>query len=556
MLGMTRLASSLLLTLSFGLWAVAQAVAGDDDTGLKNTLALQTAMGHARHYLADNAPKKAVNTLEEQLGRVNGNRTFLLLLADAYRAYIKELWLSHQDAEARRFLERLTILDPGAATDPALQRRAEPPPQRVEAPPVEPKPAAIFPNFKLHNPFARKAEEPVKPATVRAKIDDGEDPFDLKLRRQAPSASRAGDLLARADEEFGRKRYAEARLYYEQAYQAEPESVAGCRDRWAYCMLSHVVEQLNQPGLAGRAPAELQQQLQSAVTLAPQLADTARRLQGELDSRKGVSRPPQVSSAATCAYQHLGRNPEGWQVTETAYFRIFHQRDTQFAERVAEIAERTRLEMSRKWFGSDGATWQPKCELILHPTSDSYTKMTGVPGTSPGHSRIESDPSGQRVVGRRLDLRLDNPGALEGVLPHEATHVVLAGQFGAFAVPRWADEGIAVLSEPVEKIEAHRRNLHKCQSEGTLFGCRELMELQNYPAPRRIAAFYAQSVALVEFLSALKGPPAFTEFVRDALRVGYESALRKHYGWDFTQLEQQWQQQVLAASRVAVGSSR
>src|SRR5581483_2198085 len=224
------------------------------------------------------------------------------------------------------------------------------------------------------------------------------------------------------------------------------------------------------------------------------LADTARKLQEKIEplARAVAGRPPQVGAVTTAAYQHLGRNREGWQVTETPHFRIFHHQDNTFAERVAQVVEQTRLEKSRKWFGTDPTPWQPKCELILHPNTESYTKMTGVPSHSPGHSRIENDPSG-RVVSRRMDIRLDNPGALEGVLPHEATHVVLAGQFGAFAVPRWVDEGIAVLSEPAEKIEQHRRNLAKCQADGTLFGVRELMELSDYPQPRRIGAFYAQS---------------------------------------------------------------
>jgi hypothetical protein len=195
--------------------------------------------------------------------------------------------------------------------------------------------------------------------------------------------------------------------------------------------------------------------------------------------------------------------------------------------------------------------WQPKCELILHPGSDSYTRMTSQPLNSPGHTRIDLDTSG-RVVLRRMDIRLDMAGALECVIPHEATHAVLAGQFGPYFVPRWADEGMAVMSEPVEKIEAHRRNLYKFQAEELLFGLRELMEMPKYPEPRRVGAFYAQSVFLVEFLANEKGPQVFSRFVQDGLRQGYENALRKHYGWDFTQLEQQWQQRVLGGgSRVA-----
>ena len=145
-----------------------------------------------------------------------------------------------------------------------------------------------------------------------------------------------------------------------------------------------------------------------------------------------------------------------------------------------------------------------------------------------------------------MDLRHDIAGMMEAVLPHEATHVVLAGMFDANHVPRWADEGIAVLSEPNEKIEQHRRNLHKHHKEDQLFGLKELMELKDYPHPRRIAAFYAQSVVLVEYLTQKNGPKVFTDFVRDGIRHGYETSLQRHYGMTFGQLEQAWDKQVIS----------
>ena len=52
------------------------------------------------------------------------------------------------------------------------------------------------------------------------------------------------------------------------------------------------------------------------------------------------------------------------------------------------------------------------------------------------------------------------------MLPHEATHVVLAGQFGDQPVPRWADEGMAVLTEPRDKIDRHLRNLPALPARG------------------------------------------------------------------------------------------
>src|SRR5262249_12662365 len=128
---------------------------------------------------------------------------------------------------------------------------------------------------------------------------------------------------------------------------------------------------------------------------------------------------------ATVQVKHLGRNPQGWEVIETSHFLVFHNQSKEFAEKAARVAENTRVAMTQKWFGHDGEPWTPKCELILHASAADYTRMTGVPGASPGHTRIESD--GDRVVGRRMDLRCDIPNMIETVLPHETTHVVLAG---------------------------------------------------------------------------------------------------------------------------------
>ena len=250
--------------------------------------------------------------------------------------------------------------------------------------------------------------------------------------------------------------------------------------------------------------------------------------------------------------QHFGKNPQGWAVTESSNFRIFHNQDREYVERVALIAERTRLAMSKKWFGADQAAWTPKCELVLHASAAYYQRQTGVPSTSPGHSRIETDPTNYRIVGRRIDLHTETLGMLEAVLPHEATHVVLAGHFGNHQVPRWADEGIAVLTEPLEKIEGHRRNLAKAQKDGMLFSVKDLMDLQNYPDGARMAAFYAESVMLCDFLTTQRGPETMTAFVRDGLDQGYESALRKHYGWTFRELQTNWDRQVLGETQKLV----
>ena len=75
--------------------------------------------------------------------------------------------------------------------------------------------------------------------------------------------------------------------------------------------------------------------------------------------------------------------------------------------------------------------------------------------------------------------------------------------------------------------------------------------MKTIPEPRRIGAFYAESVCLVEFLADMRGPQTLTTFVRDGLREGYDSALRKHYGMDMSELQQRWQQRIGQGNHVA-----
>lgn len=527
-----------------------------DDRGVLNALALQQSMEKAQHFLLEGKPAQAVEALEAQLARVQGHAPYLRLLRKAYRAHITGLWLNRQDALARTYLERLCVIEPAAAQDPTLR-----PPQTTgkgiptpPAPPPAEKQQPPLPDFAANHPLkkdavpAPKTEAPMRPRAllVRGQMEDAPavDPFDASFRRPTSNTQYdlARDLLQQADGAFGRREYAKASQFFHKAFEYDQAVAAPGRDRWAYCLLHDVVEKLNAADLPPMHLTSLKSQVEGAVRMAPNLGDTGRWLLKEIENRV---RPAAAAAPISVAVRHHGRNAQGWMVAESENFIVFHREDPAFAERVARVAETTRRTMAHKWFGKEEAAWTPKCEVILHPTAEDYTKMTGVPGASPGHARIETDPSGTRVVSRRLDLRCDQSGLVEAVLPHEATHVVLAGRFGKHHVPRWADEGIAVLSEPTHKIEQHRRNLLQEARAGKLFALQELMGMNDYPHPKRIGAFYAQSVFLVDFLTRAKGPTVFTAFVRDGLDTGWDGALRRHYGLDHAALEARFRAEVL-----------
>ena len=249
---------------------------------------------------------------------------------------------------------------------------------------------------------------------------------------------------------------------------------------------------------------------------------------------------PERTGTLASVVRHLPDPVDGWSVAEATHFRIFHRQVPDLAERAAEVAEQTRTAVERTWFAGAGPDWNSRCDLYLHTTGRDYCQATGVPAKVPGHSTIRAE--GGRVLSRRMDLRCDAPDLLRAVIPHEVTHIVLAGRFGNKPAPPWVNEGMAILSEPRETVERHLQLLPRYDRERQLLGTYALVHCRSYPEPRLMGAFYAQSVSLVEFLSQAKSPQTFTRFVGDALRDGYEPALQRHFGWDFDDLEQHWRQ--------------
>src|SRR5262249_40158478 len=131
---------------------------------------------------------------------------------------------------------------------------------------------------------------------------------------------------------------------------------------------------------------------------------------------------------------------------ESANFRVFHT-DRELAERIARGAEIARETQIRRWTGtSPGSNWSPRCEIHVYPSAEVFSKETGQAPESPGFSSMSLSEG--RVVGRRINLRADEPRLILAILPHEVTHVVLADLFANQKIPRWADEGMAVLAEP------------------------------------------------------------------------------------------------------------
>ena len=499
--------------------------AADTDAKFQKILAVQKALLEGQDHFKKGNYQAAVFILEAQISSIDGNKEYLQLLHNAYQGHIRDLQAKGLNDEISKYEKRLQILDSNMAQGAKTLAPAQAPAPASVASPALSLASAIS---KLAAPT--KVPEQPKIAQdapkVRGKIEDAneDNPFSFTNTQRYHDARLR---LDQAEKEFAGKNFRLASKLYEEAYRLEPKVMPQSVERWAYCRLYSVVEAMNQ-----RQNAKLDPQWEHEIRVS---------LLQNIDQRKQEigAINPQQTNAPVVEVKHTGPYQGNWYLAETKNFRVWHHLNQADATQVAKSSEACRAEAGMKWFGSVGNDWTPICEIYLHSTAQEYSKSTGAPAVSPGHTTLKTE--GIRVLSRRIDLHTDETNMMTGVLPHETTHVVLAGRLGDQPVPRWADEGMAVLAEPKNRIQKHLDNLPKHARENTLFHVSRLMQMADYPEPKLVGPFYAQSVSLVDYLTRLKGPQAFSEFMKDGLKNGYESALSRHYAiQSYNDLNQSW----------------
>lgn len=256
---------------------------------------------------------------------------------------------------------------------------------------------------------------------------------------------------------------------------------------------------------------------------------------GQLDTagRWSEGVPPSIP------VRHLEAQVDGWSVAETKNFRIYHRDWPELAEKTGRVAERARSAALQRWFGEARQEWQPRCAIYVHASGEEYSRACSVPAGVPGYTTVQRDHG--RIIATRIDVHLDSENLLRAVVPHEVTHVVLAYGFGERRLPLWAHEALCVLSEPPALMEAHLQNLPRFRQNRDLYHISDLVGLQQYPEPRYLRVYYAQSVSLVDMLVKQHGSRTFMQCLRDSTDDGgFEAALQKHYGWTLTELHRHW----------------
>ena len=225
-----------------------------------------------------------------------------------------------------------------------------------------------------------------------------------------------------------------------------------------------------------------------------------------------------VLTVMSCGQAPLARH-------ETANF-VVHAESAQVARRVAETAEVHRKRLAKLWHGKNLEHWSVPCRIRVTITTDrsqAFTDVTYDQG---------------RVIAHQIELTGDLDVLLKGPLPHELTHVLMGHYFGR-QLPRWADEGAAILSEHENQAAQMQKICRRIVAAGDQFPLRRLLAMQEYPDNMR--CLYAQGHSVCGFLVAAKGHQTFLAFLGDGAQRGWDDAVREHYGYkSIEQLEHAW----------------
>jgi RNA polymerase sigma factor (sigma-70 family) len=246
----------------------------------------------------------------------------------------------------------------------------------------------------------------------------------------------------------------------------------------------------------------------------------------------GPSTPPPAVPARADLPAAPPIQPEAATV-KTANFRVTAP-SQRIARLIADAAERARKETAIAWLGK---------EL---PARTSSCRIRVTLGTESGGATTFNFDTGKVMADMQVQGTLDR--LLADVIPHEVTHVVMADHFGK-PLPRWADEGIALLSESEEEQNRHTRLCAESADAGNLVHLKVLWVALEYP--KEVAAFYAESYWLTKTLVARRDRATFVNFVRLGMSTDWAAAAKDVYRASLDDLEREMLDLLKAERRTA-----
>ena len=248
-----------------------------------------------------------------------------------------------------------------------------------------------------------------------------------------------------------------------------------------------------------------------------------------------MTRPARRAAAAALALL-LGASLAPASEFRTRNFTV-QARTPDLARRVGEAAEVYRKELALEWTGQVMPNWTRPCPI----------KVTDGDIGAGGSTTFTFDKG--QVFGWRMNVQGTVERILDSVLPHEVSHTIFASYFRR-PLPRWADEGAATLVEHESEKARQTKLLNQVIKTRKRIPLSRLLAMTEYPERMQdVLTLYAEGYALADLLVQKRGKATYLKVLDTAHRSGWETALRKHYGYDsVAALEKEWTGWVMAGS--------
>lgn len=248
-----------------------------------------------------------------------------------------------------------------------------------------------------------------------------------------------------------------------------------------------------------------------------------------------------------CAFPAFSQNPAGinWRYHSTANFVIaYREADKTMALRVLEELQERQRQLAQR------LDYQPRrvITVFLCPTQYIFDRMTG--GAVPHWGEAAANAALWRIY-LKTPAASDARELLPATVTHELAHLCLAELAQPHTLPRWFNEGAAILLSN-EPRHADPAIISRALLTRSLVDFAEIDDLLSFPNARAALA-YAESYQAVHFMMQRFGNSAVQNFARALGQTGearqafqnafhedlwnfeteYFDYLRRHFRWYF-----------------------
>ncbi len=256
----------------------------------------------------------------------------------------------------------------------------------------------------------------------------------------------------------------------------------------------------------------------------------------EINEGKQVQDPGVVADVVNPFYAKSEFNRFGEASHRSTNYRV-HAPTPTIARAIAAEAEYQRAELAKLWLGKELPAWENPCEVVYAPTATGAG--TGLSVLTYGKAK-DGSPT---LAVSRIVLNGDFLNVLTDSVPSQVMHVVIHSHFGT-VLPRWADEGLAMLAKPIEAQTQEDLRCRELLNAGRAIRLNKLLTMKSYP--RDMVVLYAQSHSVIRFLLAqeipagmllLKDHPQLGQLARNSSNVQQRFIIFLHLGMEKNTIE-------------------